>query len=254
MAALLAAMDRQTVAIGALAQRSSAGDGVHVIGGDGEDRCLFGLPGSRGAQAMERIENSLQKDPHGISKKVRANRDRRLQGAVGAYGQMLSTRAYLVQEVPFHGAKTGAHFMFALGEIFDLMARDMWREAEAHVALVLAAGEQAAMDNWSWHNAARLILQPAPPFHALINVPGSSMAESLSHLADPGWLGAAMSYAKDLAVFKEASRPAKAPWQQRQEKPPGGEGDDDKEAKGGKGSRRKGRGGGGKGDAQVAEA
>ena len=69
------------------------------------------------------------------------------------------------------------------------------------------------MDDWRWHNASRLILQPAPPFHSLIGVPGSSLEEPITHLADPGWLGACMTYAKDVAVFKEAGKSSRTPTQ-----------------------------------------
>ena len=91
-----------------------------------------------------------------------------------------------------------------------MMERGEWHLAEAHLAMLLAAGEQASMDDWRWHNASRLILQPAPPFHALIAVPGSTLEEPISHLADPGWLGACMAYAKDVAVFKEAGKSLRA--------------------------------------------
>ena len=163
---------------------------------------------------MLKFEQQLATNPQAVSARVRANRDRRLLGAAGPMGHHPSTRAYLIQEVPFNGAKTAAHLLFSMADAFDLMQQGQCHRAEAHMALTLAPGQQAAMDDWRWHNASRLILQPAPPFHALINVQGSTLPEPLSHLADPGWIGAAMSYAKDLAVFKEvakSSRSAQAP-------------------------------------------
>ena len=160
---------------------------------------------------MQRLENGLVKSPQMISATIRTNRNRRLTGACGMVAQSPSTRGYLVQEVPFNGAKTGAYLMFGIGEVFDMMERGEWHLAEAHLGMLLAAGEQAAMDDWRWHNASRLILQPLPPFHSLIGVPGSTMEEPLTHLADPGWLGACMSYAKDVAVFKEAGKHQKPP-------------------------------------------
>ena len=210
-AALLQVMEKQTAAIGDLAKKTQTSPYDLETFGDDDDKGLWGLPGSRGARAMQRIEQELFKHPQAITAKVRANRDRRLLGSAGPMGNHPSTRAYLVQEVPFNGAKTASYLLFSMAEVFDLMQQGKWHHAEAHLALTLAAGEQAAMDDWRWHNASRLIMQPAPPFHALISTQGSSMAEPLSHLADPGWLGAAMSYAKDLASFKEASRPSRAP-------------------------------------------
>ena len=137
--------------------------------------------------------------------------------------------------------------IFAIGEAFDMMERGEWHLAEAHLAMTLAAGEQSAMDDWRWHKASRLILQPAPPFHSLISVPGSSLEEPTTHLADPGWLGACMSYAKDVAVFKEAGRVAKQfPKGNRQppeskaagEAPPGEQPGSRRQRRGGKGGAR----------------
>ena len=135
----------------------------------------------------------------------------------------ISTRAYLVQEVPFNGAVTASHFMFGLGEIFDNMERGNWHQAEALVAMLLVSGEQAAMNNWKWHHAAKLTMVPDPPFHSLISVPGTSLSEPVSHLADPAWMATAMAYAKELAIFKESSRdsqPRRAPPNQDDAKTP----------------------------------
>jgi len=245
--ALIDCMAQQTAAIGALvnAKSTAAADPLSGNIGDDEDKGLWGLPGARGACAMQKVEDLLANHPERISMRVRANRNRRIRGCYGSGGESPSTRAYLIQEVPFHGAKSAAHFMFAMGEVFDLMEQGRWRHAEAQLALLLVAGEQSSFDDWRWHNAQRLILSPHPPFHSLINVQGSSMEESISHLADPGWLGAAMSYAKDLAVCKEAHKPPRAPAKEI----PAKKTDADKDLEGGgKGlSRREKREAGGKG-------
>ena len=124
----------------------------------------------------------------------------------------LSTRAYLVQEVPFNGSVSATHLMFGMAEVFDMMERGQWHLAEAHLGMLLVSGEQAAMDNWRWHHAAKLTMSPDPPFHALIGIPGASMPESVSHLADPSWIATSIAYAKDLAVFKDHSEAAQTPW------------------------------------------
>ena len=90
--------------------------------------------------------------------------------------------------------------------------------------MLLVAGEQAAMDNWRWHHASKLTMNPDPPFHALISVAGSSLTEPVSHLADPSWVATSMAYAKDLAVFKDHAKSAGAqrPPKQEPEQPKGG--------------------------------
>ncbi len=73
--------------------------------------------------------------------------------------------------------------------------------------MLLVGLEQAAMDDWKWTNASRLLLLPDPPFHHLLEVQGSSMAEPLSHLADPAWMEAVIAYSKDLQTFRGEKGP-----------------------------------------------
>ena len=138
-----------------------------------------------------------------VTAAIRANRDERLDGA-SVLGRSAGgrTKTYLVQEVPFNRAKTAIYATFGFAEIFDLMEAGHWRAAEAQAGLMLVAFEQAAMDDWKWHHASRLSLLADPPFHHLLEVQGSTMTESVSHLADAEWVSAAMAYAKDLALFK----------------------------------------------------
>lgn len=207
MVALLNAMERQTEAISALARRGTAQDPVSQSWCDSDDTGgLLRMPGARGASALEGLERKMATAPQEFSKRIRSNRDRRVKGASTTGQPTLSTRAYLVQEVPFNGAVSAAHFLFGMAEVFDLMEQGQWHLAEAHLGMLIVSGEQAAMDNWRWHHASKLTMVPDPPFHALISVAGSTMSEPVSHLADPSWVATSMAYAKDLAVFKDHAK------------------------------------------------
>lgn len=219
MAALLQAMERQTEAIGALVRRGTPQDPVSQSWCDSEDSGgLLRMPGARGASALEGLERNLAQDPQKFSKRIRANRDRRVRGASTSGQPTLSTRSYLVQEVPFNGAVSAAHFLFGMAEVFDMMEHGRWHQAEAHLGMLIVSGEQAAMDNWRWHHASKLTMVPDPPFHALIAVAGSSLSEPVSHLADPSWVATSMAYAKDLAVFKDHSKSMASTRQSKTEK------------------------------------
>ena len=219
------ALERQTEAITALARRGTPQDPVSRNWCDDAEHAglLPQLPGARGASAREALQRHLASAPQEYSRRIRTNRDRRVRGASSTGQPALSTRAYLVQEVPFNGAVSSAHFLFGMAEVFDLMEQGHWHLAEAHLGMLIVAGEQAAMDNWRWHHAARMSMVPDPPFHALIHVAGSTMSEPVSHLADPAWVATSMAYAKDMAVFKDHAKTRGPPPDKDSDKEPGKE-------------------------------
>ena len=93
------------------------------------DGCGLGtkLPAARGAAAMGLFRKTYQNDPESISSRVRGNRDVRSTGLSDVErGQGARTRSYVMQEVPFNGARTAAHFMLGLAEVFDLMEQGKW--------------------------------------------------------------------------------------------------------------------------------
>lgn len=155
---------------------------------------------------MARLRKDFEERPRAISGTVRSNRDKRIRGYASQEHMGPVAQGYLIQEVPFSGARTAAHFTFGLGEVFDLMEAGRWDHAEALVALMLVSGEQSAMEDWRWANAWRLTHLPEVPMHSLLKVQGSTLSEPVSHLADNAWIAAAWAYSKETGVFKEASR------------------------------------------------
>ncbi len=210
LSGLLDAIKQQTALMSRLAsQQSSTADPLALLTGD----CDVGveglgkLPGARGAASMEVLRKTLVASPQSVTARVRANRNFHLRGCSSlesAPGSL--TSAYFIKQVPFARAKTAAYLLFGMCEVFDLMENGRWEEAEAQLALLLVAGEQAAMEDWRWPTAWLLTHLPEPPHHLLIESPGSAMARPISKLADPSWIAAAIAYTKDMAVIQEASR------------------------------------------------
>lgn len=177
-------------------------DGIGLL--DDHESISGKLPGARGAAAQRLRQRQLQEDPQAVSRAVRLNRDEQLDGSSGvtrSFGGR--TKTYLVQEVPFNRARAATYAAFGMAEVFDLMEQGQWHAAEARTALLLVAFDQAAMDDWKWHRATKLALLREPPFHHLLEVQGSSLAESVSHLADAEWVSAAVAYAKDITLFND---------------------------------------------------
>jgi len=71
-------------------------------------------------------------------------------------------RSYLSSEVPFGDAKTAAYLMFGMADVADLLEHGKVALAEAHLQLLLAAGEQAALQSWQWPLAWLITQLPEP--------------------------------------------------------------------------------------------
>ena len=141
---LLQSMEAQSRMLAALAGSTDNG----IDSGLTDSTASFQLGGARGAAALERWRSLLVSRPEEVTRRVRANRDRALGGVAGSSGGPLTMRAYLASEVPFGNAKTAAYLMFGLADVFDMLERGEWHLAEAHLALLLAGGEQAALQSW----------------------------------------------------------------------------------------------------------
>ena len=120
-------------------------------------------------------------------------------------------RAYLAAEVPFGNANTAAYLMFGLADVCDMMEAGRWRLAEAHVHLLLAAGEQAALQSWQWPLAWLLTQLPEPAWARIRHQPMPDTARPLSRLADQSLMSAVVSYYRDVSTVMEAQRKAAAP-------------------------------------------
>ena len=117
-------------------------------------------------------------------------------------------RGYLTAEVPFGNAKTAASLIFGLADVCELMEAGQWRLAEAYVHLILAAGEQAAMQNWQWPLAWLLTQLPEPAWTRIRHQPVPETARPLSRLADQQLLSAAVAYYRDVATVMDIQRKA----------------------------------------------
>ena len=117
-------------------------------------------------------------------------------------------RAYLSSEVPFGNAKTAAYLMFGIADVFDMVERGEWLLAEAHLALLLAGGEQAALQGWQWPLAWLVTQLPEPAWARIRHQPVPDTAPPLSRLADQSLMAAVVSYYRDVATVMEAQRKA----------------------------------------------
>ena len=170
------------------------------------DLAMSRIPGCKGALAMDSFRRSLAAHPTAITAAVRANRRGALTGPATADGTADCTRNYLTKEVPFGAAKTAAYFMYGIAEAFDLLEAGKWEAAEAQLALLLVAGEHAAVRDWRWSHAWLLTHLPEPPWTNIARPPPRDSVRPFARLAAPSWIAAVVAYAKDVSTLAEAEK------------------------------------------------
>ena len=175
------------------------------------------LPGARGAAAMELLRTDLRERPAAATALVRRNRREQLTGSGDEGGLADTTTNYLTRMVPFGQAKSAAYMAYGVAAAFDAMERGNNGLAEAHLALLLCATEQAAQREWRWNHAWLLTCLPDPPFQQIRATPDRHATQPLSRLTPPSWLAAVVAYARDVTILTEAERNPP----RRTEDPPG---------------------------------
>ncbi|CAK0881525.1 unnamed protein product [Prorocentrum cordatum] len=217
---LMALLSQKTSLLGALAQSSGCQpDTLSFLADGGRDDGLgenagMRLGGARGAAALELFCRQVQGAPRAISAMARRNRQLNMTGAASEEGTSGSTRNYFARNVPFGQARSSAFLVFGMAEVFDLMERGAWHAAEAQLALLLCASEQAALREWRWTSAWLLTHLPEPPWTSIRQAPARGQIRPMSRLASLEWVAAAIGYTKDTLALEGAGRklaPAPAP-------------------------------------------
>ena len=202
MSAVLRSLDAQSRAMSSMI-RPRDEDSLDPLG-EMDQSPFHAAP--RGAAALEKWRRSLLAHPELVTERIRRNRNFVLGSAAALPGPSCTMRGYFSQEVPFGKARTAAYLLFGIADVCDLMEAGHWKLAEAHVHLLLASGEQAAIHNWEWPLAWLLTQLPDPPFGRIQHTPVAETARPLSRLADQGLMNAVLSFYKDVSTVMEAQK------------------------------------------------
>ena len=238
--------------------RGAAGEPGEIGPADPLQPAPLTMSAGRAADTLMRWRTALTSAPDTVLQRVRANRNLAMQGAAVVPGSSPTYRNYLANEVPFGNARTGAYLMFALADVLDLLEAGRPREAEALGAMALTAGEQSALQGWTWNVAWTMAFVPEPPWQRIRMAPTPEHARVGARLADPGLVTAAVTRFQQMTALAEAQR--KAGGLQTQPPPtrqPGAtEGSEQVSGGSGDGQRRRGRKGrgGGRGTGAGAAA
>jgi hypothetical protein len=243
--ALSALTDTRAMAMAMAEQaRAMATMASTYAGQEGEDDLLGGTGPfqrpARGAAALHRWRRALTDKPQSITARIRQNRNRAMTGLSITPDLAPSMRGYFGNEVPFGHARTAAYQTFGLCDIADLMEHGRWHEAEALTMLLLAASEQAALQEWNWGLAWLLTFSSEPPWTRIRGqAPSGADMKSVGRLADPELLAAGVQHMKDMIAIGEAQRRTTPAWSGGQPRGPP-QGDTSQGAKAGGGNRRRG--------------
>ena len=197
----------QSRVLTALARGVTAEPG-ELAGPDPLQPAPLAMSAGRAAETLSRWRSALQTSPEAILQRVRSNRNVAMQGAAVVPGAAPTYRNFLSNEVPFGGARTGAYLMFALADVLDLLEAGRTKEAEALGAMALTAGEQAALQGWTWNVAWMLSFVPEPPWQRIRMSPTPEHARVGARLADPGLLTAVVARYQQTTALAEAQRKA----------------------------------------------
>ena len=207
-AALAATLAEQARAISAMAQGLAQSDpSSTLLEGLAPSAYAPRLQGARGAAALHSWRQLFHDKPETITARIRGNRTRAMAGLAASSETHATMRNYFSTEVPFGNARTAAYLLFGLADVADMMEGGRWREAEALVNLLLAAGEQAALSSWQWTLAWILTFAAEPPWNR-IKVQPQEEIRGMSWLADPELRADAVGHLKDMATITEAQRRA----------------------------------------------
>jgi hypothetical protein len=234
--AMAMAMAEQARAMATMASTYAGQEGEDdLLGGTGP----FQRP-ARGAAALHRWRRALTDKPQSITARIRQNRNRAMTGLSITPDLAPSMRGYFGNEVPFGHARTAAYQTFGLCDIADLMEHGRWHEAEALTMLLLAATEQAALQEWNWGLAWLLTFSSEPPWTRIRGqAPSGADMRSVGRLADPELLAAGVQHMKDMIAIGEAQRRTTPAWSGGQARA-AAQGDASQGAKAGGGNRRRG--------------
>ena len=200
------------------------------------------------AAALRALRNALSKQPEQLYKVLEKNMKEdfyKVSQMPGTSAVQVSARAWLELRSRVQGYQTPVRFLWAVAGVLDALVDNRVAEARARCGLIMAMGDQMAIDRGSWVIASELGLEDPPPMAAFNNHTLPSEAEPpYSKLIDPRWLELVMAKLSDVDNFNEKKKKLGA----RRQLPPAGDAEVPVRVKG------KGKGKGEKGDKGASKA
>ena len=160
--------------------------------------------------ALRALRNALTKQPEQVSKVLEKNMREdfyKVSQMPGSTAVPVSARAWLELRSRVQGFQTPVRFLWATAGVLDALIDNRVEEARARCGLILAMGDQMAIDRGSWIIAGEIGLEEPPPMGAFYAHTLPTEAEPPhTRLIDPRWLELIMAKISDVDNLLEKKK------------------------------------------------
>lgn len=171
----------------------------------------FGSGSSRrNAAALQALRKCLVEKPEYIYSTIEDRLQQDFAARPSHPGQPLggaTVRGWLEARSRIQNYVGHVRWTWSVGQIWQCLVDGKTQEARARASLLVAAADQAAIDNGSWLLSQVLLLEGPAPFGAFQNhQPPAAHELPHSSLIDPRWMELLVSHVKEVDSFQEAKR------------------------------------------------
>ena len=177
------------------ARKPSSKDPIEQIldGGAAGSSDASGLGNNRkNAAALRALKKCLADRPSYIYETIESHLEEDFAARAGRPGMPLgggTVRGWLESRSRIQNYVGHIRWTWAVGGIWQALIEGRHQEARARAALLVAASDQAAVNNGSWLVSQVAMLEPPAPFHAFVNhQPPSHQELQHSVLLDSRWM------------------------------------------------------------------
>lgn len=170
-----------------------------------------GLGSSRkNAAALRALKKCLAERPSYIYETIEAHLEEDFAARSSRPGQPLgggTVRGWLESRSRIQNYVGHIRWSWAVGGIWQALIEGRHQEARARAALLVAASDQAAVDNGSWLISQVAMLEAPAPFHAFVNhQPPSHQDLQHSVLLDARWMELFISHIREMDSYQESKK------------------------------------------------
>lgn len=164
----------------------------------------------RNAAAFRALKKALVENPSYIYETIEQHLQTDFESRPSRPGQPLggaSIRGWVESRSRIQYYPQQIRWTWAAAGVWDCLIREDYKQARARAALMVAAADQAAIDDGNWLLASVAFLESPAPFHAFSQRQAPS-AHDLQHsvLLDPKWIEVFVSHVKEMGGYQEAKK------------------------------------------------
>ena len=182
------------------------------------------LSSRKHAVALRALKKCLQENPEYLYKTIESLLVADFQSKPHMPGEPMgscTTRGWLESRSRIQNYQAHVRWVWQVSGIWDSLIRGDHHQARARCALLVAAGDQAAIDGGQWLLASECLLEGPPPYQSFSHhAPPGPQELQHSVLLDPRWMELFVARIKDLDSYNETKRKLGGKGVRREDKTP----------------------------------